>query len=161
MFFLIGAVAIIIISLMIGYVYVHRPRYGIYLIIVVSVLVAVFSSWALLEPKIEDNKSSKISISDVSIKNQSLKPAYGNRYLYQAEFKNLSASNQLNFVILALQLQCENLNKDCSINSSSKVKLWLKPGLSKIASAYFDVQSHATEIKERQWHVSVVSTRAK
>jgi hypothetical protein len=153
MYLIYGTIALFLITVFITYVYIKKPSYGITLAIVSVILIAVAIFWNLTEDSRNLKATKRIPLQQLELSQQSLQPAYGNRYLYQAKLSNHSQSNQLVSIQLQLALANEKINK--------KAKIWLDAANSQKISIYFSSTELAKEVAEKQWKVTIIASKAR
>lgn len=153
MYLIYGTIAIFLITVFIAYVYLKKPAYGITLAIVSIILIAVASFWNLTEDSRNIKASKKIPLQQLNLSQQSLQPAYGNRYLFKARLENHSQSSQLTSIQLQLSLDDEKINQWS--------KIWLDAGKNQAIDIYFSSTEQASLIAQGQWKVTIIASRAR
>jgi len=153
MYLVYGTIAIFLITVFIGYVYLKKPTYGISLAIVSFLLIALAVFWNLSEDSRDNKASQKIPLQQLTLSQQVLQPDYGNRYLYKAKLENLSPSSQLISVQLQLSLPNEKIVK--------RSKVWLDAGNSQKIDVYFASSELAKSIATGQWKVDIIASKAR
>lgn len=161
MFLVYGTVGIFLITVLVAYAYLKKPVYGISLAITAIVLIIIAVSWNLTENMRATKVASKIPLEQLTLSEQSLKPAYGNRYLYQAKLNNLSSSHQLKSIQLQLTLS-DGLSTQVNDEKLSQwAKVWLTAKSSEQIKVYFTSNKLAKPIQQAQWKVIVVGSKAR
>jgi len=153
MYLVYGTIAIFLITVFIGYVYLKKPAYGITLAIVSFILIAIAIFWNLTEDSRDNKAAQKISLQQLSLSQQTIKPAYGNHYLYKAILTNQSSTSQLTSINLQLSLPDEKIIK--------RAKVWLDAGNSQPIDIYFPSSEHAKPVTKDQWKVDIIASKAR
>ena len=154
MYLIYSTIGIFLITILIAYAYLKKPSYGISLAITSGILIILAVSWNLTESSRTKKSAEKISLQQIKLSNQSLQPAYGNRYLYKAKLENQSSSALLMSVQLQLTLFNENL--------SQWTKVWLDAEKTDNIKVYFTSEQLARELKGGElWKVKVLATKAR
>lgn len=154
MYLIYSTIGIFLITVLIFYAYLKKPSYGISLAITSGVLIVLAVSWNLTESSRIKNSAEKISLQQIMLSNQSLQPAYGNRYLFKAKLENRSPSA----LLMSVQLQLTLFNE----NISQWSKTWLDAEKTDDISVYFTFGQLAKELKgDEVWKVKVIATKAR
>ena len=153
MYLIYGTIAVFLITIFILYVYIKKPSYGIALGISAISFISLAVFWNVTEESRNLKSAEKISLNQLKLSQQSLKAAYGNHYLYKAKLENQSTSSELVSLQLELSLPEEQLTK--------WLKVWLAPGKSQNIDSYFASAELAHAVKDGQWKVVVVASKAR
>jgi len=157
-----GVIALLVLSFLVMFVYVRKPKYGIALGTITCVLIAVASFLYLTEDRRVVKSQQKVTPQQLRLENISMLPAYGNNYKINAKLTNLSDNYQVTSIVLKLSL------KDCSSNpcidddsQENSVKVWLKPKNSKAFETYIKFEKLARERTPEEWTLEIISAKAK
>ena len=160
MMIVIGSLAVIVISILIGLVYLRNPKYA-YILAGLSVLFIIINTiWSINDPKFEELAKNRIQISEVNLSEQKLAKAYANHYLYTAKVSN---NSEYRLTSLSLKLTLNRaINTDATITSEKKIKLHLLPQKSKNIKVYFESDKPSKMLNEKDtWNVEILSIRSK
>ena len=158
MYIVIGSLALVIISILIMLVYLKNRRYGLILLAITIVFIAVNTFWSLYDPILEEKSQHRIKTSEISLHQQHLEKSYGNRYVYTAIVENHSEKYRL--TSLQLQLSIDD-NTGEFLQSQKTSKIWLDPQEKKKFSIYFGTEQKSEPIAEKKWQVKILSIRSK
>jgi hypothetical protein len=153
MYLIYATIAVFLITIFTLYVYIKKPSYGIALAVSAIFFIALAVFWNVTEESRSIESAEKISLTQLKLSQQSLQPAYGNHYLYKAKLENQSVSSELISIQLQLSLADEQMTK--------WLKVWLAPEKSKNIDVYFTSVELAKAVKDGQWKVLAVASKAR